>query len=250
MTIAFVKNGGVLSTKTAGTSFSVTVPAGGHAIGNTIFLFLVNQNANLIPTNPVGDSRGNTWTVFAAPGVNHSGAIVYSTLTTALQAGDLISWTWNGSVSLCLGLTVEFSGVSLVTDGSNHVSATSTTNPSITAFSTTNAQDLLVALVTTNGPSGDGYGEDTTARCGANWITLPRQGTTGGSATSNSTLNAAYLITTTTGLVNYQPTLGTARNNGDTVLAFQGAAAPATLLPQFHHRHAPAVMARSSSGRF
>src|SRR5262245_4197679 len=61
--ITFVKNIGTNESATAGTTISVTVPAGGVAAGNTIILALAMQGA--AGTVSATDTASNTYTVAA-----------------------------------------------------------------------------------------------------------------------------------------------------------------------------------------
>jgi hypothetical protein len=238
MAILFVRNGGTNSTKSTVTSLSVTVPAGGHAAGNLVVLF-VGYTTIFSPTVTATDSKGNTWVQLGWIGQNNSSwaasAIFASQLATALLSGDTITFTNSTQTfTQCALNSAEFSGVSVTTDVSNTaaVSATSsTTTPALASnLTTTNTSDLALAVVGLPGPIGDTFTNDAATWDGSTWTALPRVGSTGGSAASNATVNSAYLITTATGALNYKPTLGTARSWAEIVATLK-AAVPAGPLP-------------------
>jgi len=205
-TATFVQNIGTNSSKTAGATLTITVPVGGVPIGHTLIVRVLHDYTAGAPT--VTDTRSNTYTRdrTAADGGTVMRASIYSCpVTTALLSGDIITITLSASVTVRSTTIDEFSSVltPTIVDSQNGLAGTST-SPSL-PITTTHASDLLIGMVAVAGDTTDGYTEDT-----ANiWTGLTRVGTTGGTASTNRTINSAYRSIGTTNTYHYQPTLAT-----------------------------------------
>lgn len=209
----------------SGTTSAVTL-AQGVPIGHTLIVHAVGDYTANAPT--VTDTRGNFYTAdrSAPDGGNTIRGTTYSApITEALQAGDTITVTWPSSVTKRAVTVHAWTKVAYptVVDVSNG-GTTSGTTPSVDA-TTTYGDVLLVAAIFTAGPTGDTYDEDTAHQ----WTSLTRAGTTGGTATDNRTVNAAYRAVPTTGTYSYTPELGTSRTYITQVVAYRaGAFVPPT----------------------
>lgn len=203
MSIAFVKNGGTLATTTSAATQTITVPAGGHALGSLVLVACTASSG--VPTS-VTDARGNTYTGIAAGGVN---GMYASVLTTALQAGDLITMHWGTTSGAgAAASSAEFSGATITTDVAGAIATAASTTPSSGAITPPDAVTLCLGLCDVTGAIGDTFTQDSTHTGGGDsWHTLARAGT----ATAVETLNWAYKITTSSAAQTYAPTLGTSR---------------------------------------
>jgi hypothetical protein len=101
----FVRHLGILSSTAAVSEWVYTVPSGGVAQGDTLVIASTIALANsTLPTVTVVDSRGNTYTVdhsamFVERTFWQVGAVISAHIATALQAGDTITISHNGSGS-------------------------------------------------------------------------------------------------------------------------------------------------------
>ena len=129
--------------------YTITVPAGGAAVGNRIVIFGVTTNAN--PVTSVTDARGNSYTIRrnggTAPGMWLADAVV----ATALQAGDLITIT-RGSAGLSYAIAAEFSGIADF--DAQAVNSGTLITASGGAITTTQAGDLVIGAFWTIVGSG------------------------------------------------------------------------------------------------
>lgn len=235
MAIAFVKNGGTNGDKVGGnTTLSLTVPAGGHALGNLVVVAVGYSANQTSTTTAVSDSRGNTYTLIEEVPTATSGlcALWVSVLTTALQAGDSITVTITGGGTPTFVksavTSAEFSGASSTEDvASAQGRSASTTTPSAGPITPPSAATLVIGAVGPFGPTGDTFTQDSDTAGGVGWTAGATGGTTGGSAATNITVRLAYKITTSSASQTYNPTLGTARECGWVIAALQQAAAAA-----------------------
>lgn len=175
----------------------------------------------------VTDSQGNAWNTFAGV-VRCSGA--WSVLTNALTTSDTITFTPGAGVAAVAAVADFFVGLVAKTDFSDSSAGGSSATPSVGPSTPTFPDDLILGTVGVNGPSGDGFTEDTDTNGGDGWHTLKRLGTTGGGATSNATTNAAYKITTSAAAQTYNPSLGTSRNWGEHMISLRPATAKPDIL--------------------
>lgn len=124
-------------------------------------------------------NAGNDSVFVSSPGNDYAGAVSFSYFTVA--AGN----TWQNA--------------------SSKDSCGSGTGSTITLSGLTSASYLWLGQIGVEGPSGDGFTQD------ADYTTLLRASSAGGSAVTNVTTNNAYRIFTGT-QDTYNPTLGTSRD--------------------------------------
>lgn len=212
-----VKALGTASAATAGTTLTITVPAGGVAIGNTMIVTYTGDFAGSAPS--ISDARSNAWTrdKSGADGANTLRSAIYSApVTTALLAGDVITLT-SSSLSHRSFAANEFHGILVPTavDASN-ASSHNGTSPT-TQVVTVTADTLIVVALGVAGDSADTYTNDT-----ANgWKPLARVGTTGGTFGDNRTLNSAYRSVGAQGTYPHHPTLGTTSICSGEIVAYK-----------------------------
>jgi hypothetical protein len=216
-TAIFIQCLGSAATKTTGTTLTITVPTDGVPVGHTLIVRLVTDFTSGGPT--VADTRGNTYTRDRSAtnaGSSMRASIFSCRVTTALQAGDTITITTT-SLAARVAIIDEFANVLLpiAIDAQNGLSGTSAT-PSL-PVTTTNANDLIIGMIGVEGPLSDAYTEDTLHQ----WTTLNRVGTTGGTSTTNKTINAVYRAAGATGTYTYSPTLGTSAVWIEFLMAYQ-----------------------------
>lgn len=220
---AYIKNVGSTSTKSTGTTLSITVPSSGVSAGNTLIVKVAHDYTTGGPT--VIDSRGNTYTrdqTSPNSGTTMRSSLFSAPINAALLPGDTIQLTTSASVNAKAMSVDEFSGIifSSNIDQKNSMSATSTTPGDPIPITTTQADELLVGFVAVNGPVEESYTEDTLSQ----WSSLNRIGTTGGTANSNVTLNNAYKSVGTTGTYKYKPTLGTSESWIEIIASYKAGA--------------------------
>lgn len=217
--MAFVKHVGSAQNKTSSETITITVAAGGCAAGNLVVVRTIRDYAASSSSPSVSDPRGNTW--FAAfptsSGTVLQGNICYSKLTTALQAGDLLTVTLTNAgnpVNAKAVVADEFSGVEAVVKDDDVFGGSATTDP-FNATVTITVPCLLVGMFGLEGPSGDTFNAD------PDFTTLTRVGTSGGSASSNVTNNGAYKEVAAGTHLWDDVTFGTARAYAYTLVAFE-----------------------------
>ena len=108
MAISFVKefSGASGSSPASTTTTTVTVPAGGVAVGHGLVVSMACLHDTTGVSSVSGsDPRGNTYTHLETEGIvtnpNNTVTVLYTTVTTTLQAGDVISFTPNIPTSRC-----------------------------------------------------------------------------------------------------------------------------------------------------
>lgn len=207
-TANLIKNVGAVSTATAGTTLSLTVPAAGVSAGSTLLVKAAHAYTAGSPT--MADSRGNIYTRDqTSPNASTTmrASIFTAQINSALQGGDTIQLTTSASVGIKMFSVDEFSGITFSSplDVKNNASNTSTTPKTGSPITTTSADEIIQGFVAVNGPSTETYTEDT-----ADYTTLTRIGTTTG--TGDITINSAFKSVSSTGSYSYQPTLGTSES--------------------------------------
>lgn len=216
-TAIFIQNIGTNSTKTAGTTLTLTVPANGTPIGHTLIARVLHDYTAGGPT--MTDSRGNTYTRdrTAAYSTNIRMSVFSCRVTTALQSGDTITLTTSVSVAAKVLAVDEFANVLLpiAIDVQNGATGSSTA-PALSA-TTTNANDLLIGMVGTESPSTDSYIDDAMHQ----WTGLTRIGTSGDVSNTNVTVNGVYRAAGSTGTYSYTPTLGASANWTIFIMAYK-----------------------------
>ncbi len=222
-TVTHVKSIGTATSKSSGTTISVTVPAGGVAAGNSIILMLAMDQASGMVT--ATDSAGNVYTADAS--ASNSGdvrtVILAAHNVTALAPGQTITVT-HPSVTARALTANEFAGLLpnpldrvQTGTGSGTVPSSGLTAP------TTQAYELLIGAIGAEGPSGDSF------TAGPFFTGLPRAGTSGGSASSNVTINPQFRIASLTGAYASNGTLGTSRDWASAIATYKAVFVPPAL---------------------
>lgn len=139
MAVAFEKNLGTDGSG-AGGNLALTVPAGGVPIGNVVCCASCVSNS---ATVTITDSRGNTYTLQLelAGTTSWVPRIHTAEITTALLAGDTITFTFNTGTHK-VATADEFSGVDEIIDVAPG-GATGTTTAVSNNITTVNADDLI-----------------------------------------------------------------------------------------------------------
>lgn len=217
--ITYLGNIGTNSLKSANTSLSVTVPAGGLAAGHlAVVSFAIDGVSGTISAS---DTRGNSYAVaanaqYASPGTgNVRTVILYSVIGTALSAGDTITVTYPSRTAKAMSVD-EYSGV-------NTPDAVSTATGAGTAPSTGNAttsddNELLVAAFGVEGDALEAF------TAGGGFNATAEAGTTGGTAATNATVNPVYRIVSSTGTYAATATLGVSTDCARAIATFYNSA--------------------------
>ena len=236
---AFVKLGGVTSAKAVSvTTWTVTVPAGGHAAGNLLLI----TNGWTVPGTPkhqlsATDSRGNTYVLVYAGGGAGSGietSLLAGVLTTALLSGDTITILASGgfgSVADYAVVTAEYSGMTTTSDVASATNGVIGTAVSIGPITPPSAATLVIGAFYWNGVTTDFTTEATDTAGGASWVNTATTGTTGGSAASNRSTHLAHKLTASSAAQTYAITLGASRSWDGSIAALQ-VTTPTVLTPQ------------------
>jgi hypothetical protein len=214
-TASWHQNVGTATATTAGTTLTITVPAGGIPAGQMLSVRLLCDYTATAPA--IADTRGNTWVSDRSS--NDTGNTitlkVWSCLIASgkdLQAGDTITITTTSLASRVASCD-QFSNISspLTRDGANGNGGTSTSPSAGSGITTAHADDLLIGVAGVHGPGTETYTEDIIGQ----WASLTR--------VSNGviTLNSAWQTVGATGSHNYQPTLGTSEIWLDDVIGYQ-----------------------------
>lgn len=111
------------SSQTTQTTIPLTVPAGGYAAGDAVFIYGMTVPSVTAGAATVTDTRGNTWTAYRGGDNTYAMFFCAAILTTALQAGDTVTittasstkqlalmWGRTGVGSLTLDGPVQFHG--------------------------------------------------------------------------------------------------------------------------------------------
>jgi hypothetical protein len=208
---------GTAQNKTSSLSLVITVANGPLPVGSLAVVTLARNFISGSVTDTCVDSQGNTWIRGVASQGGSNAAVVFASLLTAgLQTGDTVTITFPGSTDSKAAALFGFAGsdttaVSPVADQKTANGTTTVVSVPANSPATVVADKLLVTVVAVDGPIGDGYTEDPALAGGDMWHTLTRVGTSGGAASSNIVMNAAYRILTSAAAMIYAPTLGTDR---------------------------------------
>jgi hypothetical protein len=226
--IAFVKNIGLASGATTGTTLSVAVPTAGVAAGTSIIVSLaMNPSAGTVSCT---DTRSNSYAIDRDI-INGSGTT--GVRTVILSAHNVLSLT-SGNTITCTHPSVtaramsanQFSGIASTSARDQTAAATgNSTAPSSGATpTTTQASELLVGTVGVEGPSTE------TFTVGASYTIMGRRGTSGGTATNNITVNPEYRLVTATGAYSAGGTLSVAHRWAAAIVTYKAAPAPTKLV--------------------
>ncbi len=201
----------------SGTTTTVTLSAG-VPVGHTLIVHAAGDYTGAAPT--VSDSRGNTYTRdrTGADGSNTMRANTFSArITSAMSAGDTITVTWPSAVgrrAVAINSWTKLAYPTVV--DANNGGTNTGTSPTVST-PTTYGDTLLTAAVFAIGPTTDVFTEDTARQ----WTSLARVGTSGGSAGTDRTINAAYRAVPASGTYQYNPTLGTSRTYVTQIVAYR-----------------------------
>ena len=213
MAVAYVTSHGTATSKTAGTTLTKQ-PTGTVVVGRTLVLYVTADNLSATtPTFTASDTQGNTWVTLvqgaavATAGSGVAGAIIASTLTTALATTDTITVTLSGSVTARALAIQEYSGGSTTLRNAGVTAVGTSTAPSVTSNSA-NSGDLVLGNVAYEDNAGPANQDNDTTN--GTWGTYITSFTTGGGATANVALVAQYKVTTGAGAQTYNPTIGAA----------------------------------------
>jgi len=215
-TSSFIKNVGTASSTSAGTTLTITVPAGGVSAGSTLLAKVVHAYTGGGPT--MTDSRGNTYTrdqTSPDSGNTIRASLFSAQINTALEPGDTIQLTAASSVTNKALSIDEFSNLTFVSplDVKNNNAGASATPGTTISINTSNADDLVYGLVATNGPVSEMYTEDFNGFTG-----LTTAGTTGA---GNVAAHSAFKSVSVAGSYQYKPLLGSSENWVEILAAYK-----------------------------
>lgn len=193
--IQFIGNIGSATSKTSGATVAISTSAAVAAGDDIIIAYATDPNANV--SFSLTDSAGNTYSqvgyavntgqlrtyIFAAYNVN------------ALPSGSTITINAGVAVTARAAVASVFSGLADADPLDRSSTGTGTgAAPSAGPTSTTSeANELLIGAIGTEGPSGDPAGT-----WGNSFTTGPRTGTTGGTDDTNITISLGYRIVSAT----------------------------------------------------
>ena len=194
--------------------------------------------AAVIGTSAVTDSGSNSYTRIAhiAPNGNIEAAIFGTTVTNALSGGTVSFTVSTGDKDLTVyrftGGTTTLRGSAATSSGSGDTISLANTNP--------NADDLVVGFGAMSGSASASVTFDSDTSNGS-WSSGATDGTTGGSAPSNTALYSQYKIVTATATQTYDLTIDD-RDWAAIVIALEPAAG-GTNAPAQHVAPTPAINA-------
>lgn len=201
-------NIGTNSSKTNASTMAISVPVGGVPAGSLI-VFCNTENSI---TTSVTDTASNTYNRYDTI---HNPGIAYSFNSSALSSGNTI--TANNSATGIVQCISAFYATGIQTSSSplDATAAAAGNTGTAVSITTTGATSvagvLIVGVVNVNGPNTDTFTQDTTNEGGFSNFPV-KVGTSGGSATSNFTLQGGAVAGWgSIGSPTYAPTLGTSR---------------------------------------
>jgi hypothetical protein len=211
--IAFVRDHGPASNKTASTTITINTAAAVPA-GN---LLVVAMCYNVATTASVADSKGNTYGSFGGITATGVGVRLFgSKIGTALASGDTITVTFGVSVTPKVIALYEFSGCEITADGAPVTNtATSTALSSTSQTARTINDDLILQVFGWIGPNTDTLSAET-----GGFNVQATDGTTSGGA--NVGMSFCYAIRTATQTETRTATISTSRLYGSVLRAAQG----------------------------
>ena len=205
--IAFVRNHGGFGDKNTATSESVTL-TGVPIVGNLLVGRIALDPAAGAVSCSDNASTPNTYTV-DIDAVNGSGSSgVRTFICSAAVVNVPTTMTFSFPSEVARGSSVdEYSGTDTTSsrvDASSTTTGTGTTNV-VSTVTVNTSGSIVIAAVGVEGPTSQTYTEDSHIA----WTTRTRKGTASGATATNITSNGADFITSSTGQINYHPTLGT-----------------------------------------
>jgi hypothetical protein len=202
--ITFVKSVGTAQDKSTGTTISVTLDGPAVPAHRSIIVAFAMDAAD--GTVSASDSSGNTYTVDAdVAEANHVRTVILAAHNVAtLPSGSTITVSHPSVAARALSVA-EFSGLEQTAplDRVSTENGNGTTPSSGLTVTTTVPDELLVGAIGVEGPDGDSFA------AGAYYTALPRIGTSGGSASSNVSINPEFQIVSAIGTYAADGTLGT-----------------------------------------
>jgi hypothetical protein len=200
--ISYVGDIGSATSKTTGTSLVITTTGAVEAGNDIIIGFATYGDPNY--TISIADSAGNTYQETAqAVCYQHGRTYIFAAYNVnGLPGGSSITIT-HTSVSARAAVASVFSGLaefnpvdrSLGNPAAGAQQSASGTTPTVgPTGTTTQASELLIGVIGTEGPV-----EDAAGTWQNSFTAGPRAGTTGGTATSNWTVSMGYRIVSATG---------------------------------------------------
>ncbi|TMA70566.1 MAG: hypothetical protein E6J69_02285, partial [Deltaproteobacteria bacterium] len=227
-TITPVKNVGTAANETSGTTISVTVPAAGVALGNTVIVTFAMDPAS--GTVSVADTQGNTYTknadVTNGSGTSGVRTVVFSsTITTALVSGSMITVT-HPTVTAKAVSANEFSGLvaNPVADQSGTATGSATSLSATTSGATAQAEELVMGGFGREGKAG----EFSANGAGFTALTQASSGNAGASAT-HITIDSQFKVVTATGIQTANETANLSENWAATVVTYKSKCGNGTL---------------------
>jgi hypothetical protein len=204
----FVRNVG--SASCGGLSLTVTVPAAGVEVGDTLILRLALGVAS--PGSvAASDSKGNTYTVDEdVLNLTQRAVVLRARVTAALTSGNTITVTFPAASST--GLVVdEFSGIAAASPVDVSGAGTGNSTAPSASVATTNARDLLIGAVS--------FGTTATATQPSGWTALTAQ--TPSCLAFNEANVGGHRVVASTGSYAYNPTMSTSSVWAAAVVAYK-----------------------------
>jgi hypothetical protein len=219
MAISLV-NQATASSKTSSTTLTITVPTGGFPAGSTLIILVVVDKTSVFVSD-ITDAGNNSYVLDESMSLGQDTGAVYvyrSSNINALSDASTITITFNTSVTAKAANVSCWNGLSgTPLDRYYLASGTGTDIDSGLTLTTTQADELVIGPAAVKGPTGDTF----TPASGL--TALNRVGTSGGSATSNVTLNSLYKIVSAIGQYNIAGTNSTSRNWAAIVVTYKAA---------------------------
>jgi hypothetical protein len=195
--IVFQGTLGSTSTKSSESEFAI-ITEQPVVTGDDIFVAVATDpNSNMVIT--IEDAAGNNYQQVGSTVINSGQIRTYLFVAydvRSMPSGSAITITDSTAVTAKAAVAALFNGLADISTLDKTASSTgSSTSPSSGATSTTTqADELLIGLVGTEGPQGD-----TSGTWGDSFTLGPRAGTSGGTDDTNITISMGYRIVASTG---------------------------------------------------
>lgn len=218
-----VSDRGTLADATAATTSVLTVTSPtAIAVGNYLIARVAVDNSGSSGAAPgctITDAR-NTWTVLGPslsdPGAAAAGAtayLCYVKVSTAYQAADTITFNWGGISTTAKAIVLEewasihrITPVAATAVTNNSVAAASTTAVTTGAITATTPNQLVYAMLATEGIAADTVGADADTTNGS-WVTLTTTASANATATNNQRVSGQYKQVTAAGAQTWDSTI-------------------------------------------
>ena len=222
---------GTATSKTSGTSLVITTSAA-VAAGDAIIIAYGSDPYQDLAVS-VSDDAGNTYTQVALD-ICYQHVRTYllaANSANALPSGSTITITANNAVTARAAVTSVFRGLAatgpldqILVNPSGTTNTASGTQPTVGPTGTTSqAYELLISAIGTEGPV-----EDNAGTWDYDFVTGPRAGTAGSTATENITVCLGYRIVNATGTYSAQKSGITSAFWGAILAAFKAGSVPGT----------------------